>query len=381
MRARWIGTIAAVALGVAAAPASGAESLYAVTASNTLVNFGSDSPGKIVRSVPITGLSQGERIAGIDFRPATGQLFGLGSTSRLYVINPTTGAARAAGEPFSPALSGGSFGFDFNPTVDRIRVVSDADQNLRLNPNDGKLAASDGALKYGTGVDMLANPNVVAAGYTNSVSGATTTQLFGIDSGLDAVVLQNPPNDGTLTRVNSLGIDAPAIVGFDIAANGTAYAAFRRAGEPRSELFRVGLEASSGGSAAPAATGPAIGVDAEVVGLAAAGQVVDDKRRPSLLVDAARGASKSSLRSKGLRVDVSCNESCTLSLVLAAGDQAAGSATGELSAAGVRKRRIALTSAGRRALAARGPVALALTVTATDAAGNEARKRRGVVAR
>jgi hypothetical protein len=38
---------------------------------------------------------------------------------------------------FMPVLAGTSFGFDFNPTVDRIRLVSDSGQNLRLNPNSG----------------------------------------------------------------------------------------------------------------------------------------------------------------------------------------------------------------------------------------------------
>ena len=50
---------------------------------------------------------------------------------------------------FTPALSGTAFGFDFNPTVDRIRVVSDTGQNLRLNPDTGAVAAVDGALNQG----------------------------------------------------------------------------------------------------------------------------------------------------------------------------------------------------------------------------------------
>jgi hypothetical protein len=49
------------------------------------------------------------------------------------------------------SLNGSSFGFDFNPTVDRIRVQSDADQNLRLNPATGALAATDTTLSFAVG--------------------------------------------------------------------------------------------------------------------------------------------------------------------------------------------------------------------------------------
>jgi hypothetical protein len=94
--------------------------------------------GCVFNSVLLKGLQPDEKILDIDFRPATGQLYGLGSTSRIYVINPETGDARMVGAaPFTPALTGALAGFDFNPTVDRIRVVTDQGQNLRLNPETG----------------------------------------------------------------------------------------------------------------------------------------------------------------------------------------------------------------------------------------------------
>ena len=80
----------------------------------------------------VTGLQSNETLLGIDFRPATGELYGLGSTSRLYKVDPTTAVATAVGGQFSRCLSGFSFGFDFNPVIDRIRVVSETNQNLVL---------------------------------------------------------------------------------------------------------------------------------------------------------------------------------------------------------------------------------------------------------
>lgn len=214
-------------VGFSASTAS-AITIYGVTTSNQLVRFDSATPGNVITVGTINGLQPSENVLGIDFRPATGQLFALGSTSRLYIINTTNATAAAVGSsPFSPALSGADFGFDFNPTVDRIRVISDADQNLRLNPDTGGVAATDGVLAFATGdANQSANPNATGAAYTNSFGGATTTTLFNIDSNLDILVTQNPPNNGTLNTVGALGVNTSSVIGFDFtSATNTAYAA------------------------------------------------------------------------------------------------------------------------------------------------------------
>ena len=178
--------------------------------------------------------SAGENILGIDFRVATGQLYALGSASRLYTINLLTGAATQVGSAGAFSLSGSSFGFDFNPTVDRIRVVSDAGQNLRLNPNDGTLTATDVALNPGT-------PNVIGSGYTNTdLDPGTGTALYAIDSIADALYQQNPPNDGALVLVGSLGLDIGGAGAFDIAFPGNiGYAALLVGGV--TSLYQINL--------------------------------------------------------------------------------------------------------------------------------------------
>ncbi len=223
----------------AAAVGSGSPILL-VDADNDLVVVSAGTPGTVISQVPITGLAVGETILGIDTRPATGDLYGLGSSSRLYRIG-LSGVATAVGSgPFTPALSGTSFGFDFNPTVDRIRVTSDTGQNLRLNPVTGATVASDTALAYALGdVNTAATPSVVASGYTNSVVGATSTVLYDIDSGLDVLATQSPPNDGTLNTVGPLGVDTTAVAGFDLEPGGDAVAALTVGGMER--LYRIDL--------------------------------------------------------------------------------------------------------------------------------------------
>lgn len=190
---------------------------YAVSANNELVIFNPLNPSPVNKT--ITGLAGGENILGLDFRPVNGQLYALGSTNKLYTINAATGAATAVGSStFSTPLSGTNFGFDFNPTVDRIRVVSNTGQNLRLNPTDGSVAAVDGAL-------LPVTPTITGAAYINNFAGATTTTLFDIDAQNGRLYKQDPPNLGTLIDVGALGVTGSAANGFDIgSASGTAYA-------------------------------------------------------------------------------------------------------------------------------------------------------------
>ncbi|HEV8146615.1 MAG TPA: DUF4394 domain-containing protein [Bryobacteraceae bacterium] len=201
------------------APAYGGL-IVLTNAQNQLLTINSATPGTILSTVGITGLQGGESILGIDFRPANGQLYGLGSTSRLYAINTATGAATQVGSAGAFTLSGTSFGFDFNPTVDRIRVISNTGQNIRLNPNDGTLAGTDTAINGGPTA-------LVGSAYTNNFAGASSTLLYGIDANSDSLYSSLLPNTGTYTLVGSLGLDAIANVGFDIGSDGIAFAAIQ----------------------------------------------------------------------------------------------------------------------------------------------------------
>ncbi|GAB3901075.1 hypothetical protein GCM10028803_25110 [Larkinella knui] len=210
---------------------------FVLTDDNRLNKKSLLNPAADLSSTGISGLQDNEKMLAIDFRPATGQLYGLGSTSRIYVINQETGAARAVStDAFSPALSGDAIGFDFNPTVDLIRVVTNTGQNLRLNPNTGLLqpGGQDGAINGGM------NPTISAVAYTNSKGVARNTTLYDIDPVSDRLYIQNPPNNGTLVEVGSLEKDIAGTAGFDISSdNNYALLAYQIGG--KSELGRVDL--------------------------------------------------------------------------------------------------------------------------------------------
>jgi len=208
---------------------------YGLTSSNSLVKYNANNSTTVMATTPVTGLQASENLLSIDFRPGTGQLYGLGSTNQLYIINTATGAATAVGAPFTPAVAGTMVGFDFNPTVDRIRVVTSSGQNLRLHPETGAVAATDGNLNPGT-------PNVGSAAYTNNMSGASATELFVIDFTTKMLYKQDPPNDGNLTSIGNLEIteNVSGDGGFDIAPTGNvALANFTSAG--MDHLYQINL--------------------------------------------------------------------------------------------------------------------------------------------
>ncbi len=234
-----------------------APTVVAVTTTNRLIGFNAATPGVLLGSAAITGLQLAEDVVGIDFRPATGQLYALGSDSRLYTLNPLTAVATEVGVgSFAPGLTGAAFGFDFNPVPDRIRVVGDDRQNLRLHPDTGAVAGEDTMLSE---LSM-----VVGSAYSNNFAGAIQTTLFGIDFDSDMLVQQgdvngvpDSPNNGVITNIGALGVDTTANVGFDIAGslNGSALAAMEVGGVSR--LYKINL-----GTGAATLIGPVGGLAA-----------------------------------------------------------------------------------------------------------------------
>lgn len=361
------GCALATVLGALALPqAAAAEALVGVSEKGDLVQFRSERP-EFVEVREIGGLAAGVRIAGLDVRPATGRVHALGTDSRLYTLDLATAAATATGTgPFSPALRGSFFGFDFNPVVDRIRLVSNEDQNLRLHPGTGAVAANDGTLAY-DGADPGAgqNPNVVGSAYTNNFAGTSTTQLFGIDSARDVVVLQNPPNAGTLRTVGALGVDATDATGFDIAfTDGTAWAALRTGASGSSTLHRI--DVATGKATAVGRIGGPDGL----VGLAAVGPGLADDKKPGVSVAVTASRRVSTLASKGVRAAVTITEGATLSAQLLDGTRRIAQAGESADLRSTVTLRLTPSSAAARRLAARDSVRLKLRITVTDGSGN-----------
>lgn len=210
-----------------------AEKVVLLTDANELIVR---TPGTSDATVAVTGLAEGTTLLSIDVRPATGVLYGIGSDGQLYAINTATGIADDIGPGIADFDGSAGVGFDFNPVPDALRVIT-ADRNYRLNANTGIVlgegpaeSGQPGPLTYAPGdINEGVTAEATGAAYTNSTRGLplpTETALFDIDSGTDALVRQNPANDGTLLTVGSLLLDATGVNGFDVSPDGrqVAYA-------------------------------------------------------------------------------------------------------------------------------------------------------------
>ncbi|HKG15603.1 MAG TPA: DUF4394 domain-containing protein [Pyrinomonadaceae bacterium] len=258
---RRAASVAAVIFILLVPAAARALPLVGLTDSNRLVLFDSTEPERVVGAVDVTGLQPNEQLLGIDIRPATGVLYAVGSTSRLYTVNTVTGAATQVGSgPFAPALNvseGGGFevGMTFDALQDWIRVVSNG-QSLRLDPNSGIVVALDGPLfNTSPGEDAGRVPAVTGLAQE---PGFPLPTLYGIDwksAQLVTVGSRNAqpvsPATGEVFGVGWLfvsfgfrdfSVTLKDEVGFDIVGNGLGYASLTREGAASSALYVIDLK-------------------------------------------------------------------------------------------------------------------------------------------
>ena len=246
-----------------------ADPAAGITGTAELVLFDTANPAGMT-SRPITGLqTDSEKAVGLDMRPATGQLFlitvpvgvAASATVRSYFVDPLTATATfVASIPGTvPGAADVPTGADFNPVVDRLRVVNQSNENFRINPNNGTLAGDDVNLTYtapATGpVTAVAYDRNAAPGPPGTIAPpGTLTTLYGIDVGADRLVTiggvgaeaPGGPNGGTVRAEGTLGVavDDTSDAGFDIAGNGSAFASLTVGGVPG--LYRINL---AGGTA------------------------------------------------------------------------------------------------------------------------------------
>lgn len=202
---------------VVAAPAAqaAAETIFGLANGNAIITFDSATPGTVRSSRTITGIAEGDTLVGLDLRPATNTLYTVGTSGNLYSLARAPGGTYAATSVgvISPQPAGVNFGIDFNPVPDRLRLISEGNQNLRINPaNAATIVDTPITLGGSSTVD------IIGSAYTNNRAGALTTMLYGLDSLSDSLLVSTNANAGTYTNVGALGFSFSRLdrIGFDI---------------------------------------------------------------------------------------------------------------------------------------------------------------------
>jgi Domain of unknown function (DUF4394) len=192
-----------------------------LTSDGRLVRFDADRPRRVRTIGKVGGLVEGETsLIGIDYRVQDGKLYGVGDNGVIYTLDTRSAAATRVGR-LTQALSGTSFGVDFNPAANRLRVISDTGQNLRHNVDDPMglpatgTTAVDGTLTYPPATTPATG--VTGAAYTNNdLDPNTATTLFDLDTMQDQVAVQSPANAGSLAQTGKLLLDVGPVAGLDI---------------------------------------------------------------------------------------------------------------------------------------------------------------------
>ena len=234
-------------------PAAGPLSItgltdFRSTKPNTLVNFAAATPNTVVEK-PITGLTAGDIVVGIDVRPVNGLMYAFAradvggaptGAASIYLINPDSGAVSGrvavSGVTFDGATS---VSVDFNPVVDRMRVITFFGQSVAINVADGIAVASPAV--QGTGF-------AAAVAYTNSAVSATapaSTVLYRIDNQgtPDDLTTITPATGAIATTAGPIGFNLDEVQAFDIggATNQNSLAALRTTASGAHTLYRINL--------------------------------------------------------------------------------------------------------------------------------------------
>jgi hypothetical protein len=264
-------------LAVLALPAT----MIALTDDGRLLRFKNYAPGTTLGNVGITGLFAGEFVQAIALRASTGQLYGVSDQGRLYRINPATGAATFLTDLGSVPF-GTSFGMDFDPGTDEIRVVTSGGLNARVHPET--FVVTQGA--------KLTLPDVHAIGYSHLPPSGSGQTLFGFRSNsyvyIGGLRGTSSPDTGVVSDIRPVGFPVPPRAGLDFSvADNMALAAGRIGGDD----LLVFLDGRNGGSltvgAISNANGPVIGLAFAPRGhvqFSASGATVAENAGPASLV-------------------------------------------------------------------------------------------------
>jgi hypothetical protein len=389
MRKRAEIAVAMLLLGVTHVGPARSEPAAGLLSTGGLVTFDTAAPQTLTART-ITGLqSASEHVLGLDYRPATGQVFivtvPIGTPAnalvRTYALDVATATATFVGSIPStvPGAADVPSSVDFNPRVDRLRMTNVNDENFRINPNTGALAGDDPNLN-------APGSQIVAEAYDRNFAGDTTpstpTTLYGISRATASLVTQGGidgmpgANSGIITTVGPLGVlvDPGSDAGLDIsAATGTAYAVIRSSNT--ATLYTIDLVM---GQATFIGAFPAPVVDLTI--LPPPALPPPDTTAPHGLLDAPSTLKLKAAR-QGFTVGFSCDEACSAIAQLVAKEKVLATGSATLAAAGVGSLSLAPTAEGSKALRRRLKRKAELSVTLTDGAGNQSPLTRALVLR
>ncbi len=216
--------LCSAALGLAAAGAQ-AVPLLGLTSANELARFDTADIAAATRTA-ITGLDSGDRFVGIDLRPADNKVYGVTRSNRIYTIDAASGATSFVANLSAPVIDPTlGYGMDFNPSADfaagsSLRLTSTAGSNFAINAGTG--VVGNAASNIGAGYSGVAYSNAAIL----PTAAPPSTALYYVNSDSNTLAVASSAfNSPTITTVGALGVNVLRANGFELLADGRAFAA------------------------------------------------------------------------------------------------------------------------------------------------------------
>lgn len=226
---------------------------YALTSTNSIIKFETDTPNTIESEAAVSGLDSGDSLIQIDYRPANKAMYGLTAKNFVVSVNPDSGAvSKLASTAFTPPTTLVTpVVMDINPVGDYLRIIDYAGSSTGRTNNfrvafDGVTVTPDytaatPALYYNDNDTNSGEvPQLASIAHSNNVSGATASTLYGLDITTQSLV--TIATSGQLKTVANCGHSFIAgNAGFDIVPDSDqAFAAIGSASE-NAVFYKVNL--------------------------------------------------------------------------------------------------------------------------------------------
>jgi Domain of unknown function (DUF4394) len=296
------------------AQAHAAEGFVGVTERGSLVRFTTEAPYALTTPKRPTGLEPGERIVAMG-RAARG-VVAVGSSARLYALDPVTDRAVPIGPSFPQGLRGSRFSLAVADDGDRGRLLSDVGQDLVVDLTSGATTDGPGLRRERDGAPVRPAADLTPDGAVVGVQLNPRVLLRELASGTTTMAelpLQTP---------SDIGLGEP--LAFQLGSDGRGYVVAVDTDRQRDrQSVLIVVDPSTGRYAVPA------GVAFQTFGrrmttFADLGSVPDDKTAPRLHVRLPRRLSARALIHHRFPIKVRGNEAGQITVRLLVKGKGAG---------------------------------------------------------
>jgi len=296
------------------APALGAEAFMGVLEDGRMVRFTSQSPYSLSTPRDPVGLAPGERLVAVSDGPR-GPV-AVGSSARLYALDPDSGQAKAIGAPFEQGLRGSRFTLAAAPGATSARLLSDVGQDLVVDLQTGAAAPGPGLRRAGDGATVRPAADVAADG-----------RLVGVQRGPATFLRETAPGSSTLgasplALPSEPKLDEP--LGFQIGADGRGYVLGVAGGNLRRRQSILVLIDPTTGAVVGGARPRIFFFGRRIDAFASLGRVAEDRTPPRATVRLARTLSVRALLARGLPLSVEADEAAQVTTSIRLGDRPVG---------------------------------------------------------